>query len=394
MKRHKTILQTWALISALGSSFAMCSSLSAGEVVYFEDFSDSMDESSVRLIGNSRDTESEFLFPMIDDASENRGFRVRMKRLTPDADLWIGVGPTSNGSRDLGALIQLTDFEYSVDLVDWNKDSPEKRQYFEFTLVGRMQREQSQNRYYLGFFPNAHWEDQGFTNRGTFGLYKRQQVPLSQEELLELSQKALLRMLELSEEELLELSEEELLELSQEELLRLLELSQEELIQEKWLKLRQEELTSMDLPIVQDNRYKLVFSALGDLLTGKVFDLADLSKPMATVSARDQTYASGGVGFLAAVSNEQLGLEDGILDFTVDNLKATIPDVNPQLEIQKAFHLSWPRTNTDYVVESATSVEGPWAVVEGATTQFVNDEVHMSVTESDRDQFFRLKESL
>jgi N-acetylneuraminic acid mutarotase len=66
----------------------------------------------------------------------------------------------------------------------------------------------------------------------------------------------------------------------------------------------------------------------------------------------------------------------------------------PELNIQKAFLISWPRTDTDHILESATTLEGPWTEVEQFTAQVIGDEIHLTVVRSNLAQFFRLKSPL
>ena len=62
----------------------------------------------------------------------------------------------------------------------------------------------------------------------------------------------------------------------------------------------------------------------------------------------------------------------------------------PQLTIQKSVLLSWKQSGTDYVVESASSAEGPWTKLANFESRMVGDEVHMTVIQSGAAQFFRL----
>lgn len=62
----------------------------------------------------------------------------------------------------------------------------------------------------------------------------------------------------------------------------------------------------------------------------------------------------------------------------------------PPLTIQRSVLLSWKQSATDYVVEGASSAEGPWAEVTEFESQMVGGEVHMTVIQTGEARFFRL----
>ena len=62
----------------------------------------------------------------------------------------------------------------------------------------------------------------------------------------------------------------------------------------------------------------------------------------------------------------------------------------PQLTIQKSVLLSWKQNGRDYVVESASSPEGPWTQLAQFESRIVGDEVHVTVIQTRAAQFFRL----
>lgn len=73
------------------------------------------------------------------------------------------------------------------------------------------------------------------------------------------------------------------------------------------------------LTVGQD--YRLVFSGVGDVLTGQIYNLANLATPIATISGSDATYASGNSGLLV-FSNS--GTES--TSATFDNYYSSIPE--------------------------------------------------------------------
>jgi hypothetical protein len=72
------------------------------------------------------------------------------------------------------------------------------------------------------------------------------------------------------------------------------------------------------------NDYRLVFEGRGDKLTGKLFDLTDLTTPLMTTHATDATYASGVTGIFV-YSNTGDG--SGPADATFDNFSADVAGI-------------------------------------------------------------------
>ncbi len=72
-----------------------------------------------------------------------------------------------------------------------------------------------------------------------------------------------------------------------------------------------------------DFDYRLVFAGYGSTLRGEVFDLANPSVSLATVSATDTLYTSGNSGLLAWSFG---GVGAGPVDVTFDNYFATVPE--------------------------------------------------------------------
>lgn len=76
--------------------------------------------------------------------------------------------------------------------------------------------------------------------------------------------------------------------------------------------------------LVPGHGYRLVFTGVGTLLTGQVFDLANLSTPLATVSATDAAYASGFTGLIANAN--QFSGPTAFADVTFDNFVVAVPE--------------------------------------------------------------------
>lgn len=92
--------------------------------------------------------------------------------------------------------------------------------------------------------------------------------------------------------------------------------------------------TALDAePIELDasKQYRIRFAGVGPNFVGELFDLSDLTTPLVTLSAMDETYSSGGSGLaLGAAGLEPTGwiLPDARADATFDNysITATVPE--------------------------------------------------------------------
>jgi hypothetical protein len=78
-------------------------------------------------------------------------------------------------------------------------------------------------------------------------------------------------------------------------------------------------LASADVVLDPSRDYRLVFQGNGATLTGTVYDLADLTTPLATATADDATYASGVNGIFVF---DNSATRDQPADATFDNLTA------------------------------------------------------------------------
>jgi hypothetical protein len=70
--------------------------------------------------------------------------------------------------------------------------------------------------------------------------------------------------------------------------------------------------------------YRLVFQAVGTIYTGRIYDLSDLTTPIATIKTDDSTYSTGQCGFLSFSRNGTVG----VTDVTIDNYVAAATDPN------------------------------------------------------------------
>ncbi len=102
---------------------------------------------------------------------------------------------------------------------------------------------------------------------------------------------------------------------------------------------------------------------------------------LAAATVKGKIYAIGG----------QTGITwdaAGTIYATVEEF--ALPAAAPQLAIEKSVLLSWKQSGTVYVVQSASSADGPWTKVDNGETQVVGEDVHTTVIQSRDTQFFRL----
>ena len=109
---------------------------------------------------------------------------------------------------------------------------------------------------------------------------------------------------------------------------------------------------------------RLVFTGDRGMLEGKIYNLDDLSRPIAVATAFDPLYTSGTCGLL--ITNRQ-GNFSGPADATFDNYVAS-QDVFPKLELvnfdDREFQLRYPHWADNYSLErSTTLIESEWALI-------------------------------
>jgi hypothetical protein len=87
-----------------------------------------------------------------------------------------------------------------------------------------------------------------------------------------------------------------------------------------------ETLSDVEMTLVPGHSYRLVFKCVGQLYTGQMYDLNDLTMPLATMQVTDQnsTFASGISGFISYSRNGVVGTTD----VTIDNYYAATNDPN------------------------------------------------------------------
>jgi len=148
------------------------------------------------------------------------------------------------------------------------------------------------------------------------------------------------------------------------------------------------EASLSSVPInVTNSQYRLVFNGSGAVLTGSLFNLTNLTQPIATIQATNTTYPSGAVAIAAYDGAVALGLNPLPVDFTVNNFSAG--PVTPLLNIQQTVTLSWPDSYAGYILQSAISLSGPWQPL--SVTPRDNAGLYTAtVAATNSSQFFRL----
>lgn len=106
--------------------------------------------------------------------------------------------------------------------------------------------------------------------------------------------------------------------------------------------------------LVPGRSYRFVFIGKGPQLTGRVYELPNITTPVAEITGTDSTYTEGYCG-LVLYDNTSAG--NGRTDATFDNYLA-LPEEPPRLSylvIRETgeFQVSWPTTFTGYILESS-----------------------------------------
>jgi hypothetical protein len=85
-------------------------------------------------------------------------------------------------------------------------------------------------------------------------------------------------------------------------------------------------IAACEMTLVPGRSYRMVFTGIGQLYTGRIYDLNDLTTPLATLEVTDAlgSYTSGISGFLSYSRNGVVGTTD----VTIDNYSAAATDPN------------------------------------------------------------------
>jgi hypothetical protein len=114
--------------------------------------------------------------------------------------------------------------------------------------------------------------------------------------------------------------------------------------------------------------YRMTFTGKSDVLLGRLYDLADLNRPLAEVPATNSVYAEGTAGLIAFGVN---GGALGPVDVTFDNYAAT-DRARPHLWLEKSeftfdeLYVRWPQFEGEgYTLQRATRLgaEADWTTV-------------------------------
>jgi hypothetical protein len=97
-------------------------------------------------------------------------------------------------------------------------------------------------------------------------------------------------------------------------------------------------LAACEMTLEPGHSYRFVFKCVGTLYTGQLYDLEDLTTPLAMIQADDSTYSSGLSGFISYSRNGTAGSTD----VTIDNYYAAATD--PNLAAAPALMHSIPGT--------------------------------------------------
>ncbi|MGO8697738.1 MAG: hypothetical protein ACLQVY_08485 [Limisphaerales bacterium] len=99
-------------------------------------------------------------------------------------------------------------------------------------------------------------------------------------------------------------------------------------------------LADCDMTLVPGHGYRLVFKCVAQTYTGQLYDLNDLTMPVATIQVTDpnSTFTSGVCGFISYSRNSDVGTTD----VTIDNYLAAATD--PNLATPPALMASVPGT--------------------------------------------------
>ncbi|HKQ37949.1 MAG TPA: hypothetical protein VJ063_07710 [Verrucomicrobiae bacterium] len=112
--------------------------------------------------------------------------------------------------------------------------------------------------------------------------------------------------------------------------------------------------------LVPGKSYRMVFMGVGAQLTAEIYELPNLTTPLASITGSDTTYSSGVCG-LIVYDNTSAGT--GTTDATFDNYFA-LSFKPPRLHIEALpfddMRVSWPAEPPNYVLQATTTLGTGW----------------------------------
>jgi len=153
---------------------------------------------------------------------------------------------------------------------------------------------------------------------------------------------------------------------------------------------RSAKLAGHDVSLDTNRNYRFVFTGERDQLKAQVFDLADLSTPVATLTATDSTYSSGAVG-LIAYDNSPRGTNTA--DVTFDNFVANelFPALSVTLSVFGEIAVQWPNWASNHVLQSTSQLApADWKDIQRPYLEEGAVFLHYDGVEGKERQFYRL----
>jgi hypothetical protein len=125
-------------------------------------------------------------------------------------------------------------------------------------------------------------------------------------------------------------------------------------------------LAVQKLDLGPTNSHRIVFTAIGDLLEGRIYALPDVVNPVATITANDSTYSGGWCGILV------FSINNAATDATYDNY-AALPEPPPSLSVTRngqEVWVSWPVGLVNYTLQSSSVLPAVnWTPITTGITQ-------------------------
>ncbi|HXG46625.1 MAG TPA: hypothetical protein VNO52_03300 [Methylomirabilota bacterium] len=152
--------------------------------------------------------------------------------------------------------------------------------------------------------------------------------------------------------------------------------------------------SSRDLVLDPSKDYRLVFVGRGDQFEGRVYELPNVTTPIAVTSGTDSTHASGICGLIVydnASAANQIGA-----DATFDNYVG-LAEEPAVLSVSTSFgevFVSWPRRFEGYTLQTSSDPRptANWLDIDPFLIQMTDtDFIHSTTTEGNAAMFFRLK---
>ncbi|HEY0457319.1 MAG TPA: hypothetical protein VGE41_13190 [Verrucomicrobiae bacterium] len=149
--------------------------------------------------------------------------------------------------------------------------------------------------------------------------------------------------------------------------------------------------TALNISLNPVNHYRMVFVGSGSDFTGMLFQLPDVTTPIATLFATDATYATGNIGLF---TYDNSSTKNHAADSTFDNFaiaNVAPPRLSVSVDQFSDLSVTWPSPAPRYLLQTAGKITGPWTTVDSSQIVDANGLYSYNGSSASGNLFFRLQ---